>query len=147
MIRVRRTMVVPRPLASAVDHLADFGNARDWDPATVSCVRLDEPPPGAPIEPGARWRNTSRFRGRTSDVDYRLAVREPDRLLFTGENRTVAVRDDMRFRALPDGTTELTYEAVFRFKGVARLVAPFLRKDVERLADGVAERLPRATAP
>ncbi|RSS80680.1 SRPBCC family protein [Streptomyces sp. WAC06614] len=140
MIRVVRTMVVRRPMDQVVDHLADFTRAREWDPATVACVRLDE----GPVRPGARWRNTSRFRGRTSEVSYRLDIRARDHLVFVGENSRVHVTDDLRFTEVSGASTRLVYGATFRFKGLARLAEPFLRREVDRLADDVAVTLPRA---
>ncbi|WP_328906324.1 SRPBCC family protein [Streptomyces sp. NBC_00234] len=139
MIRVQRTMLVRRPLDEAITFLEDFARTEQWDPATVSCLRLDS----GPVRPGSSWRNTSRFRGRTTELTYRLSVRDADRLVFVGENRTVVARDDLHFVHGADGTTRLSYRATFRFKGVARLVAFLLRKDVERLADDVAAALPR----
>ncbi|MFI6150522.1 SRPBCC family protein [Streptomyces sp. NPDC051109] len=68
MIQVARTMLIPCPMHDAVVYLADFAHTQEWDPATVSCVPLA---PGA-SGPGSRWRNVSRFRGRTRDVN-RLA--------------------------------------------------------------------------
>ncbi|MFJ7154410.1 SRPBCC family protein [Streptomyces sp. NPDC101118] len=142
MIRVARTMLVPVAMQDLVVYLADFAHAEEWDPATVSCVRLD----AGPVAPGSRWRNTSRFRGREAELSYRLDVQEGDRLVFSGENRTVAVTDDLRFTPVEGGATRLVYTATFRFKGVARLAAPFVRGEVERLGDGVAAALPRAAA-
>ncbi|MFE2478027.1 SRPBCC family protein [Streptomyces sp. NPDC059389] len=139
MIQVARTMLIPCPMPDAVVYLADFTHAQEWDPATVSCIPLT---PGA-SGPGARWRNVSRFRGRTSEVLYTLDVEGADRLVFTGENSTVLVTDDLRFTPVSDESTRLTYTASFHFKGIARLAAPFLRKDVNRLADDVASTLPR----
>ncbi|MFF8601111.1 SRPBCC family protein [Streptomyces sp. NPDC015232] len=139
MVSVERVMVVRRPVAEVVAYLEDFARAEEWDPGTVRCVRLDD----GPVRPGARWRNTSRFRGRTTELGYELVVREPARLVFVGENRTVTTRDDLRFAE--EGTsTRLTYAASLRGKGFARLAAPFLRGKFERLADGVVGRLPSA---
>ncbi|MER8236734.1 SRPBCC family protein [Streptomyces sp. NPDC094049] len=139
MIRVERTFVVRRPLPELVAYLEDFAHTEEWDPGTVRCARLD----GGPVAPGARWHNTSRFRDRTTELEYRLTVREPARLVFVGENRTVTAVDDLRF--VDEGTdTRLTYRASLAFKGLARLAAPFLRAEFERLADGVSARLPAA---
>ncbi|MEU3606296.1 SRPBCC family protein [Streptomyces sp. NPDC035033] len=139
MIGVERVMVVRRPLAEVVAYLEDFARAEEWDPGTVRCVRVDDGPP----RPGARWRNTSRFRGRTTELRYELVLREAARLVFVGENGTVTARDDLRF-AEEGVATRLTYRASLTFKGFARLAAPFLRGEFERLADGVVTRLPAA---
>lgn len=139
MISVERVIVVRRPLAEVVAYLEDFGRAEEWDPGTVRCVGIGE---GAP-RPGSRWRNTSRFRGRTTELEYELVVREPARLVFSGRNRTVDALDDLRFTE--EGTvTRLVYRASLSFKGFARLAEPFLRGEFERLGDGVADRLPGA---
>ncbi|MER7667499.1 SRPBCC family protein [Kitasatospora sp. NPDC096128] len=141
MISVERRMVVEQPAGEVLRYLADFGNTAEWDPGTVSCVRLDS----GPVVAGARWRNTSRFRGRQTELVYRLDDYRPDRLVFIGHNRTVTATDDISLRA-SEGRTLLVYRASLRFNGLARLVAPFLRAEFERLADAVAERLPRVLA-
>lgn len=141
MISVERVLVVGLPLPEFVSYMEDFTHAEEWDPGTVSCVRLDD----GPLREGARWRNKSVFRGRTSELEYRLDVRESARLVFIGENKTVTAVDDLRFE--PEGNgTRLTYRASLTFKGLAKLATPFLRSEFERLADGVATRLPTAAA-
>ncbi|MFI5529988.1 SRPBCC family protein [Kitasatospora sp. NPDC051853] len=138
MIRVERTMRVERPAEEVLRYLADFGNAPEWDPGTEACVRLDD----GPVAEGASWRNTSRFRGRRTELTYRLERRAPDRLVFVGHNRTVTATDDIAVRAV-DGGTVVHYRASLRFHGLAALAGPFLRGEFERLADAVADRLPR----
>ncbi|MFD5549486.1 SRPBCC family protein [Streptomyces goshikiensis] len=140
MITVQRDILVGLPIDDLVAYLEDFSRTEEWDPGTVRCVQVGE----GPVQQGTEWRNTSRFRGRTSDLRYRLASREPARLLFVGENKTVTATDDLTFRARSATTTLLTYTASLRFKGVARLAAPFLRPEFERLADEVAATLPSA---
>ncbi|MET9538965.1 SRPBCC family protein [Streptomyces sp. NPDC006553] len=142
MITVERSFVVGLPLDELVAYLEDFSRTEDWDPGTVRCVRLD----AGPVRPGARWRNTSRFRGRITHLEYRLVTREPSRLLFVGENKTVTATDDLGFEAESASLTRLNYRASLRFKGLARIAAPFLRAEFEHLGDEVAERLPTAAA-
>ncbi|MFE2555026.1 SRPBCC family protein [Streptomyces sp. NPDC059352] len=142
MITVRRSFRLAVPLDDLVTYLEDFERTEEWDPGTVRCVRIDE----GPVRPGSTWRNTSRFRGRTSELLYQLQVRDPARLVFVGTNKTVTSTDDMVFEAVSPGQTLLTYRASLRFKGLARLATPFLRAEFERLADEVVERLPSAVA-
>lgn len=142
MITVRRSFRLAVPLDDLVTYLEDFERTEEWDPGTVRCVRIDE----GPVRPGSTWRNTSRFRGRTSELLYRLQVRDPAHLVFVGTNKTVTSTDDMVFEAVSPGQTLLTYRASLRFKGLARLATPFLRAEFERLADEVVERLPSAVA-
>lgn len=142
MITVERNILLPVPLDDAVSYLEEFERTEEWDPGTVRCARVDE---GA-VRPGSTWHNTSRFRGRTTELVYRLDVREPARLVFVGENGTVVATDEMAFAARGAQATALTYRASFRFKGLARLAAPFLRNAFERLGDDVVERMPAAVA-
>ncbi|MFE2011393.1 SRPBCC family protein [Streptomyces sp. NPDC059491] len=139
MISVERGFVVRLPVGELVSYMEDFTRTEEWDPGTVTCVRLDD----GPVRTGSRWRNTSRFRGRETELEYRLVTQEPTRLVFVGENKTVTAVDDLRFEETGDGT-RLTYRASLTFKGLARLAAPFLRPEFERLADGVSARLPAA---
>ncbi|MFJ8043298.1 SRPBCC family protein [Kitasatospora sp. NPDC096147] len=141
MIGVERTMVTDRPAEEVLRYLADFGNTREWDPGTVRCERLDD----GPVAEGSTWRNVSRFRGRESELVYRLERLSPDRLVFVGRNRTVTATDDITVRPTGSGST-LTYHAELRFHGLARLAAPLLRGEFERLADAVADRLPEVLA-
>ncbi|OKI29227.1 SRPBCC family protein [Streptomyces sp. CB03911] len=141
MITVERSITVDRPAGEVLRYLADFGNTVDWDPGTESCTRLD----GGPVEEGSRWLNVSLFRGRRTRLAYRLDRYEADRLVFVGENRTVTATDDIGVRT-QDGRTVVVYRARLRFKGLAQVAGPFLRPAFERLADQVAERLPRVLA-
>lgn len=138
MVSVERSITVDRPADEVLRYLADFGHAPEWDPGTESCVRVDD----GPVVRGSRWINVSRFRGRRTRLTYRLERYEDDRLVFVGENRTVTATDDITVRPW-DGRTVVVYQAHLRFKGLARLAAPFLRPAFEGLADGVAEQLPR----
>ncbi|BFV60169.1 SRPBCC family protein [Kitasatospora sp. CMC57] len=141
MVSVERSITVDRPAAEVLRYLADFGNTPEWDPGTESCTRIDE----GPVARGARWINVSRFRGRRTRLTYRLDRYESDRLVFVGENRTVTATDDIAVRPW-DGRAVVVYRANLRFKGLAQLAGPFLRPAFERLADGVAEQLPRVLA-
>lgn len=142
MITVQRSLLVSLPMDELVTYLQDFGRTEQWDPGTVRCARID----GGPVRTGSSWRNTSRFRGRTTELVYQLETQEPAHLVFVGRNKTVTATDDMRFERHSGTATLLTYRASLRFKGLARLVTPFLRPEFERLADQVVERLPRALA-
>ncbi|MGW4652223.1 SRPBCC family protein [Kitasatospora sp. NPDC004289] len=139
MISVERTMRVERSAEEVLHYLADFANTVEWDPGTEACVRLD----GGPVVRGAQWRNTSRFRGRLTELTYRLERYDPGRLVFVGRNRTVTATDDIAVSPADGGGTLVHYRASLRFHGFAALAAPFLRGEFEGLADAVAERLPR----
>ncbi len=127
-MRLRKTIVVDRPLQAAFDYLADFTTTTEWDPGTVSTVR-EQGDGGV----GTAYRNTSEFLGRTTELRYVVQELVPgQRIRLRGENKTVAATDTMTFRQV-DGGTEVTYAAEFTFKGAARFLAPLLRPALERL--------------
>ncbi|MEV8036006.1 SRPBCC family protein [Streptomyces sp. NPDC086182] len=140
MVEVERTVALHHPLPDVVAYLADFAHAQEWDPGTVSCRPARA---GAPVAKGAEWDNVSRFRGRRTELRYRLVRLEDLRLTFVGRNRTVTSTDDLTFRT-EKGATLLTYRARIEFRGMARLASPFLRGEFERLGDQVAQRMPEA---
>ncbi|WP_042434713.1 SRPBCC family protein [Streptacidiphilus anmyonensis] len=136
-ITVERSFRVDASRSAVAAYLEDFTHTQQWDPGTVACRRLDV----GPIAVGARWENTSRFRGRETTLHYRLLIRRPERLVFRGENRTVQATDDIAI--LPNGPGSLiTYRATLRFKRVFRLAEPLLRGAFDELADAVQARLP-----
>jgi uncharacterized protein YndB with AHSA1/START domain len=127
-VRLRKTVVVDRPLQAVFDYLADFTTTTEWDPGTVSTVR-EQGDGGV----GTTYRNTSEFLGRTTELRYVVQELVPaQRIRLRGENKTVASTDTMTVREV-DGGTEVTYAAEFAFKGTARFLAPLFRPALERL--------------
>ena len=144
MVHVTRTFTVDRPVAVVVEYLADFGNAEQWDPGTVSCVRTDD----GPVQVGATWRNTQKVLGMTSELDYRLDRLEPGHVVLVGHNDKGSVdsTDDITVRpdpADPD-RSEITYEATIAFHGAAKLGAPLMQLQFEKLGNEVADGIRRA---
>jgi carbon monoxide dehydrogenase subunit G len=136
VVHVQRTFPVHGTVPGVIDYLADFGHAEAWDPGTISCSREGS----GPVQVGARWTNTSTFRGRRTVLRYRLAERSEHRLTFVGENKSAHSVDDLVVRDVGAGT-EITYTADITFKGLARLADPFLRGTFETLADETAAQL------
>jgi carbon monoxide dehydrogenase subunit G len=130
MIELERTATVEARLADVVEYLADFSHAEQWDAGTTSCERIDT----GPAQVGARWHNVSKFRGKETEVEYTLVRREPQRLTFTGENKTVSTVDDLTFES-EGNRTHLRYLARFTFHGMAKLAQPVVRSDLDELAD------------
>ncbi len=130
MTDVQRTFTVNQPTDKVVAYLKDFANTEHWDPGTVSTTRVGS----GPIEVGAQWHNVSEFRGRKTELEYRLTRAEPQRLTFVGKNKTATSTDDLRFREV-DGSTEISYHAHFDFHGLAKLATPFLKGALEKLGD------------
>ncbi|MGW3245462.1 SRPBCC family protein [Streptomyces sp. NPDC001070] len=139
MVHVQRSFVIRRPMPDVISYLADFGNAVQWDPGTLRCTRID----AGPVTEGAQWCNVSAFRGRRTELTYRLVHRADDRLRFIGNNKTAQSVDDLAFRSDGDAT-HVTYDATITFHGLARLADPLLKREFERLGDEVARTMPQA---
>ncbi|WP_340684050.1 SRPBCC family protein [Amycolatopsis coloradensis] len=132
MVHVARSLTVATSAPLIAGYLADFAHAVDWDPGTVSCVQIDD----GDIEVGTRWRNVSEFRGKRTELTYRLTRRDPDRITLVGHNRTVTSIDDFTLQTGPAATT-VRYQATITFHGLAKLASPFLKREFERLGDEV----------
>jgi len=140
-MRIRRTVTAGVPLTRAFAYLTDFTTTTEWDPGTVSTVRLS-----GDGGVGTAYRNTSRFLGRTTELTYVVDELVPDeRIRLRGENSTVISVDTMAFRSTGSGT-EVTYTADFTFKGVSRLLAPLLTPAFVRLGDEAEVGLREALA-
>ncbi|MEP6761530.1 MAG: SRPBCC family protein [Sporichthyaceae bacterium] len=141
-MRLRRTVTVDKPLERVFQYLSDFTTTTYWDPGTVNTVRVT-----GNGNVGTEYLNTSSFAGRQTQLTYVLQELVPNRrIALRGENATVIAHDTMTFRPVGTGT-EVTYTADFTFKGIARIVAPFLRPAFARLGNeaeaGMAQALGR----
>lgn len=140
-MRIQRTVRAEVPVRRAFAYLTDFSTTTEWDPGTVSTVRLSGDG-GA----GTTYRNTSRFLGRTTELTYVVEELVPDeRIRLRGENSTVISVDTMTFRST-GSVTEVTYTAEFAFKGVSRVLAPLLRPAFVRLGNEAEAGLREALA-
>ncbi len=137
-MKIVRTVTVDRPLAEVFAYLSDFTTTEEWDPGTVSTTRAGR-------RRGSRhaYRNVSRFLGRETSLTYVVLESHCRRrcLRLRGENETVVAHDTMSLAPSASGGTELTYRAVFEFKGMARLVAPLAAPAFKRLGDKAEEGL------
>ncbi len=141
MPTIRRTVVAAKPVDTVFAYLADFANAEEWDAGTVSCRRLS-----GDGGVGTTYENVSSFRGRKTTLVYEvMECVENERLVLRGANKTVTAVDTMTFDPAPDGT-RVTYNADFTFKGLAALLAPFLKKPLATLGDEAEKSLAAALA-
>ncbi|MDQ6934797.1 MAG: SRPBCC family protein [Actinomycetota bacterium] len=133
---VRRTFTTTAPPETAYAYLADFTNAEEWDPGTKECSRID-----GEGGVGTRYRNVSSFLGRTTTLEYVAEeLQEPSRIHFHGTNDQFDGHDHLTLRASGTGS-EITYEAVFSFSGVARLFAPFVALYLPMLARNTVDQM------
>lgn len=130
MVHVVRTFTVTAAPQRALDYLADFANATAWDPGTVSCTRTDS----GPVQVGAVWHNTSKILGVETELDYTLEHLDGERIELVGRNKTAAAHDVITVR--PDGSgSEITYDATVDLHGLAKLGAPLMQLEFEKLGN------------
>jgi carbon monoxide dehydrogenase subunit G len=130
VVHVSRTFTVDAPAEAVTAYLADFGHAEQWDPGTQSCTRIGT----GPVEVGTTWHNVSKVLGRETELEYRLEELEPGHIVLVGRNKTATSTDDITVR--PDGErSEVTYDATVELHGLAKLGAPIMQVEFNRLGD------------
>ncbi|MFW5473388.1 SRPBCC family protein [Knoellia sp. CPCC 206450] len=142
MVHIAREFEVPCPQDAAVAYLADFANAVEWDPGTVSCVRDGDP--SAPVAPGATWTNVSKVLGRETTLTYELVTFTDDHVVLEGSNKTADSKDDISVTAVDDRTSLLRYDATITFKGLAKLTDPLMALVFKGIADETVDDMTAA---
>ncbi len=141
MATVERTITVGQPVAKVWAYLSDFTTTEDWDPPTVSTVRLS-----GDGGVGTTYTNVSKFLGRETETQYVVTEHEVGRRFqLEGDAGSVKVLDTMTFESSVGdagvGETTVTYRAEFHPVGVAKLVEPLLPLALKILGDKVAKSL------
>lgn len=134
-MRIDKAITTSAPPQRAFDYLSDFTTTTEWEPGTVSTV-LESGDGGL----GTRYRNTSRFLGRSVEVVYTVEVFEAGRRIrLRGENEALLSHDDITVIPLPhEAGSTVRYIADFDFRGPIRLATPLLSLAVAKLGrDGV----------
>nr|WP_275402609.1 SRPBCC family protein [Streptomyces sp. SID13031] len=135
VITIERVVTVEKSVESVFAYLSDFETTTEWDPGTVSTVKVE-----GDGGPGTKYQNKSSFAGRETELEYVVQQREAGRVFqLRGENKTVSALDTMSFRSTDDGGTEVTYRAEFEFKGVTRLIEPLFKSQFKKLGDEAEE--------
>jgi hypothetical protein len=139
MARYVGKVTSPKAIEEVFAYMADFSNVSEWDPSAVE-ARAIHAKTGAKL--GARYAVTSRFLGRDTQLIYdTVALERPDRVVLRGENESVVSLDEISFRKLPDGGTELTYDAFLQLKGARRLLDPVFGLAFKRLCERARDRM------
>jgi hypothetical protein len=129
MPHYRAEIEVPMGPSRAFRTLADFSNARFWDPGVVAAEALTPGPPGV----GSTFRLTTTFLGREAVLDYTVTEFVEDHTVcFEGENRFVRSRDTLSFDG-DDSRCAIVYQATLQPRGLAVLAAPLLSLAFARL--------------
>lgn len=141
MVHVQRTFTVDKGVEQVVAYLSDFSNAEQWDPGTQSCTRIGS----GPVQVGSTWRNVSKVLGQESELEYVLELLEPGHVVLVGRNDTATSTDDITVVDHPDGA-EITYDSTVELNGLAKLGAPVVKVEFERLGSKTEKGIQDAVA-
>jgi uncharacterized protein YndB with AHSA1/START domain len=136
MPTVERTVTVDQPNEKVWTYLSDFRSTEEWDPPTISTVRIS-----GDGGVGTRYHNVSKVLGTEQDVTYEVTEYvEGSRLQLAGDAGSVKLLDTITVE--PDGNgTAVTYRAEFTPEGAAKLAEPLMPAALKLLADRVAKSL------
>ena len=141
MVSVTRTFTVDKSVDEVVAYLADFANAEEWDPGTVSCVQTSS----GPVAVGTTWHNTSKIAGVTTELDYTLTSLQENKVVLVGKNDTATSTDTITVVSKGAGS-EVTYESHVELHGAAKLGAPAVRLVFEHLGNETEKGIQEAVA-
>jgi len=141
MARYRTIIESTKSPDEVFDYLADFANAKEWDPGVMEGERLTS----GPLGPGSRFRLVARFLGRRVPLEYEITDFDRGRrVVFQADDAVVRSIDEVRFGGAGDRTS-VTYEADLRVKGpFGGLVDPLLGLAFRRIGDRAAAGLRKA---
>lgn len=143
MARYTATVATTRPAADVFDYLADFSSVAEWDPG----VKEAYPVNSGGVRRGARFKVVARFLGRDVPLTYRtVELDRPHRVVLRAEADTVVSNDTISVKALPEGGTQVTYDAELQLKGPARIAELPMRLLFKRIGDRARDGLERVLA-
>ena len=124
----------------AFEYLADFTNAAEWDPNTVSSELIA----GDPYAVGAKYKVITKFAGREMELTYEtIEIDRPHRVRLSSGNSTTDITDTMTFAPAAQGS-DVAYDANIAPKGLAKVLDPALTLIFKRVGGHAAEGLRKA---
>ena len=116
-------------------YMADFSNARFWDPSVSAAERTSD----GPLALGSTFHLVSRVAGRDVPLDYTIVAYEPaHRVVLEARRPGFVSRDTITFEAAATGSI-VNYDALLELAGVRRLFDPLL----QRIFNGIGGRATR----
>ena len=121
--------------AEAFAYMADFSNARQWDPSVVEASRSGEGQVGS----GSTFDLVVKFGGRKLPMRYEIVSYEAPRLVvLEARQPTFTSRDTITVTAAAGGGTTVHYDALLEFNGFGRLLDPIMQLIFNRTGDKAA---------
>ena len=116
----------------AFAYMADFANARVWDPSVSAATRTSD----GPLALGSTFHLVSRFAGRDVPLDYTIVGYEPaQRVVLEARKPGFVSRDTITFEPAGAGSV-VNYDALLELAGARRLFDPLL----QRIFNGIGGR-------
>lgn len=120
----RYTTAIPSrlPPEDAFAYMADFSNARSWDPSVSAAAREGDGPVGL----GSSFSLVARFAGRDVPLTYTVVVYEPPVMVVLEAHAGFVSRDTITVEAVAGGSV-VRYDATLALRGLARLAGPLVQ--------------------
>jgi hypothetical protein len=128
--------------AAAFAYMADFANARFWDPSVSSARQEGE----GPVALGTSFVVVARFAKRDVELTYTIVEFEPPVRVVLQARRRFVSRDTITVE--PEGAGSLVrYDAVLAFGGFGRLFEPAVQRVLDRVGAKAKAGLERELNP
>ncbi len=131
------------PPDDAFAYMADFTNARVWDPSVSRAERLEPGPIGA----GSRFDLVARFAGRDVELRYEIVEYDPPRAVALEARRPGFVSRDTITVAAAERGSLVRYDARLEFSGIRRLLGPFMQRVFDRVGADAEQGMRKALDP
>jgi len=117
------------PQVEAFAYMADFTNARVWDPSVNEACRVGEVPVGL----GSEFDLVARFGGRDVPLRYEIVEYDsPRRVVLEAQRPGFVSRDVITVEPAGNGSV-VHYDATLTFGGVGRLLDPVMQRIFNRV--------------
>jgi hypothetical protein len=129
MARYVTTIESRLPPAEAFAYMADFSNARVWDPSVSTASRVGD----GPIGVGSSFALVTRFAGRDVPLRYTIVEHDaPRRVVLEAPGGGFVSRDTITVEPAEHGSL-VHYDALLAFGGIRRLFNPVMQLIFQRV--------------
>ena len=118
-----------RSQAEAFAYMADFANARLWDPSVSEARSVGE----APIGIGSAFDLVARFGGRDVSLRYKIIEYDPPRRVVLEAQRPGFVSRDTITVEPAENQSVVRYDATLAFGRIGRLFDPIMQRIFNRV--------------
>ena len=129
MVRYETQVGSTLPPAETFAYMADFANARQWDPSVSAAKRIGDAPSGI----RSTFDLVARFGGRDVPLRYEIVEYDaPRRVVLEAVRPGFTSRDVITVEPAGNGSV-IRYEATLAFRGLGRLLDPVMQRLFNRV--------------